>query len=56
MYFIEIGWEGVYWIHMAQDRGKCQVLVNTGKKLGFHKWWVISRVAELVKKDSPPCS
>jgi glycine cleavage system protein P-like pyridoxal-binding family len=24
----EIGWEGVDWIHMAQDREQCQALVN----------------------------
>jgi hypothetical protein len=25
----EIGWEVVDWIHLAQDRDKLQVLVNT---------------------------
>jgi hypothetical protein len=25
----EIGWEGVDWMHMAQDRGQWQALVNT---------------------------
>jgi hypothetical protein len=25
----EIGWEGVDWIHLAQDRNQCQALVNT---------------------------
>jgi hypothetical protein len=25
----EIGWEGVDWIHLAQDRDQCQFLVNT---------------------------
>jgi hypothetical protein len=25
----EIGWEGVDWIHLAQDRDQWQVLVNT---------------------------
>jgi predicted CoA-binding protein len=29
MDFQEIGWEGVEWIHMAQNRDKCQALVNT---------------------------
>jgi hypothetical protein len=24
----EIGWEGVYQIHLAQDRDQCQALVN----------------------------
>jgi hypothetical protein len=23
------GWEGVEWIHLAQSRDKCQVLLNT---------------------------
>ena len=23
------GWEGMEWIHLAQSRDKCQVLVNT---------------------------
>jgi hypothetical protein len=25
----EIGWEGVNWIHLAQDRDQWQALVNT---------------------------
>jgi hypothetical protein len=25
----EIGWEGVDWIHMSQDRNQWQALVNT---------------------------
>jgi len=25
----EIGWEGVYWIHLAQDRDQWRALVNT---------------------------
>jgi hypothetical protein len=25
----EIGWEGVDWIHLAQDRDQWQVVVNT---------------------------
>jgi hypothetical protein len=25
----EIGWDGVDWIHMAQDRGQWKALVNT---------------------------
>jgi hypothetical protein len=25
----EIGWEGVDWVHMAQDRDHWQVFVNT---------------------------
>jgi hypothetical protein len=25
----EIGWEGVDWIHLAQDRGQWRAVVNT---------------------------
>jgi hypothetical protein len=25
----EIGWGGMYWIDLAQDRGQCKALVNT---------------------------
>jgi hypothetical protein len=25
----EIGWEGVEWMHVTQDRDKCQDLANT---------------------------
>jgi hypothetical protein len=24
----KVGWEGVYWIHLAQDRDKWQAVVN----------------------------
>jgi hypothetical protein len=30
----EIGWEGVDWMHLAQDRDKWQALLNTFR---FHK-------------------
>jgi hypothetical protein len=29
----EIGWEGVDWMHLAQDRDQLRVLVNTVMKL-----------------------
>jgi hypothetical protein len=29
----EIGWEGVEWMHLAQDRDQCQALVNTAMNL-----------------------
>jgi hypothetical protein len=32
----EIGWEGVDWIHLAQDRDRWRALVNTVTKL-----WVL---------------
>jgi hypothetical protein len=31
--FREIGWEGVHWIRLAQDRDQWQVRVNTVMKL-----------------------
>jgi len=30
----EIGWEVVYWIHLAQDRDQGRVVVNTVMNLG----------------------
>jgi hypothetical protein len=33
----EIGWEGVEWMHLVQDRDQWQALVNR-----FHKIWAIS--------------
>jgi hypothetical protein len=33
----EIGWGGVDWIDLAQDRVKWKALVNVVMKLGFHK-------------------
>jgi hypothetical protein len=38
----EEGWEGVIWIHLAQDRDQWQALVNMVINLGFHKRWSIS--------------
>jgi hypothetical protein len=29
MYLREIGWDGVDWIELAQDRGQWRTLVNT---------------------------
>jgi hypothetical protein len=29
MDFREVGWQGVDWIHLAQDRGKWRALVKT---------------------------
>jgi hypothetical protein len=29
----EIGWDGVYWIELAQDRDQLRALVNTVMKL-----------------------
>jgi hypothetical protein len=33
----EIGWGGVYWMHMAQDRDQWWILVNTVMKLQVQK-------------------
>jgi hypothetical protein len=29
MHLEEIAWDGVYWIHVAQDRDQCSALVYT---------------------------
>jgi hypothetical protein len=29
MYLREIGWDGIDWIDLAQDRDQCRALVNT---------------------------
>jgi hypothetical protein len=29
----EIGWGGMYWIHLAQDRDQWKALLNTGMNL-----------------------
>jgi hypothetical protein len=31
----EIGWEGVDWIHLAEDRDHCLAVVNTVMNLRF---------------------
>jgi hypothetical protein len=38
----EIGWDGVEWIDLAQDRDQWRALVNTGMNLRFHKMLRIS--------------
>jgi hypothetical protein len=32
----EIDWEGVDWMHLAQDRDQWRTLVNTAMNIGFH--------------------
>jgi len=32
---MEIGWEGMNWIHLAQDRDQWRVIVNTLMSLQF---------------------
>jgi hypothetical protein len=40
----EIRWEGVDWLHLAQDTDQCRALVNTVMDLGFYKRRGISRL------------
>jgi hypothetical protein len=32
-----IGWDGMNWMHLSQDRDQWWALVNTVMKLEFHK-------------------
>jgi hypothetical protein len=41
----EIGWDGMDWIDLAQDRDQWKALVNTVINFGFHKMLGSSRVA-----------
>jgi hypothetical protein len=34
IYLTERGWDGLYWIDLAQDRDRWRALVNTVMKLG----------------------
>jgi flagellar biosynthesis/type III secretory pathway chaperone len=46
----EIGWDGMDWTDLAQDRDQWRALVNTVMKLRvleLHNWW-------LLKKGSVP--
>jgi hypothetical protein len=36
MYLLEIGWDGVDWIGLAQDRDKWRALVNAVMNLWVH--------------------
>jgi hypothetical protein len=37
MDLLEIGWGGVDWIGLAQDRDKWRALMNAVMNFGFHK-------------------
>jgi hypothetical protein len=41
----EIGWDGMDWINLAQDRDQWMALVNTVMNPGFHKMLRSSRAA-----------
>jgi hypothetical protein len=47
MGFRDIGWEGVNWMHLAQDRERWRVVVNRVMKL---------RIPQKAGKDSVPYS
>jgi hypothetical protein len=32
--YVEIGWEGVDWMHLAQNKYKWRAVVNTGMNFG----------------------
>jgi hypothetical protein len=34
---IQIGWDGIDWMDLAQDRDQWRVLVNTVLNIRFHK-------------------
>jgi hypothetical protein len=42
----EIGWEGVDWIHLAQDRDRWRAVVNTVMNIWVHKKRGISWLSE----------
>jgi hypothetical protein len=42
MHTVSIGWDGVDWIDLAQDRDQWRALVNTVMTFGFHKMLRIS--------------
>jgi hypothetical protein len=60
MDYKEIGWGGMDWIDLAQDRNQWRDVVNTAMNLrGSIKCWEILewlRNWRLVKKDSAPWS
>jgi hypothetical protein len=45
MDLVEVGWGGVDWIDLAQDRDRWTALVNSVLNLGFHKMLGNYRVA-----------
>jgi hypothetical protein len=57
MDLIEIGWYGLDWIDMAQDRDHCRGLVNTVLNLRVLKCWEVLEWLHnwrLLKKVSAP--
>jgi hypothetical protein len=37
----EVGWGGMHWVDLAQERDRWQALVNVGMIFGFRKIWGI---------------
>jgi hypothetical protein len=53
----EIGWDGMDWIDLAQDRDKWRALVKTVMNLRFLKCWEVSEWLhnwQLIRKGSAP--
>jgi hypothetical protein len=53
----EIGWDGVDWMDMAQDRDQWRALMNTVLNLRVSKCWEVLEGLhnwQLLKKGSPP--
>lgn len=42
----EIGWVGMGWIHLHQDRNMWQAIVKMVMNCGFYKLWEVSRLPE----------
>jgi hypothetical protein len=58
MDIIGMGWSGIDWNNMSQERDQWRAVVNTIMSFVFHEMLentgVAKRMAPLLKKDSPP--
>jgi hypothetical protein len=55
--FREIGWDGVDWFDLAEDRDRWRALVNTAESSGSIKCWEVLECLHnwrLFKKGSAP--
>jgi hypothetical protein len=55
----EIGWDGVDWIDLAQDRDHWRAPVNAVMNLQVPKCWEVLKKLhnlQLLRKDSAPCN